>query len=82
MTPAYLCLKQIRGVWTQKKPPEGLGSVVCLVLVLGKHDYGLINGAEISQGLRFKPLGDRPDLSTPIIPLMGGECFDPVQDIG
>ena len=44
---------QVRRKWTQKKPPEGLGSVVGLVLGLGQLDLGFVEGSEVPQGLRF-----------------------------
>ena len=60
-----------------KKPPEGLGSVVGLVLGLGQLDFCLVEGSEVPQGLRFEPIGDGPRLFPGIGAVMGGECLNP-----
>ena len=60
-----------------KKPPEGLGSVVGLVLGLGQLDLGFVEGSEVPQGLRFEPIGDGPRLFPGIGAVMGGECLNP-----
>ena len=38
---------QVRKKWTQKKTPEGLGGVVCLILGLGELDFCLVEGSEV-----------------------------------
>ena len=78
---AYLSLMQVRRKWTQKKPPEGLGSVVGLVLGLGQLDLGFVEGSEVPQGLRFEPIGDGPGLFPGVGAVMGGECLNPGQHV-
>ena len=39
--------------WTKKKPPEGLDGLISGVSGLGELDFGLVEGSEVAQGLRF-----------------------------